>query len=485
MIVSVDAYRSMEFLTVIWAYYCLLGFFMYSSSGSMTYFAGILVTLSLVVSWYGLYQFFWGFDSLQRFVESVATNADKSAALGIISGKRVFSTFALPGTLWGFLVVALPVHLFLWKQGDAATAAPGHRWLKIGLAISIASLLGAGLLTRSFGFVVALGLLAGTYIATATGLSRKVLPILIVLLILAISAGVFYITRTEGINTANPAVLRFKSWVSAWNIFAMNPMGTGLNTYGVVYTQYMQPGAGETQQAHNTFLQVISELGYPAIFAAMALVVVLVKSDRTLRLREKPLYLLLALMMWVFHNIIDINMYFPSMGVLGAVLIGVLLSRPQRRFETARPIVGAMACIGLMMVVFSAVILLSSELQHRAQVEYENMKPEEAVATLETARMLNPFNPAIYEESGEILLDLHHKTKKPGYLERSTASFARAIQLSPDKANPRIWYALCLSSADNLDAAIKEIRIARELFPSNTRIHAIIRLMEQRVHGAS
>src|SRR5271170_3531737 len=47
LLLSVDVYRSVEMLTVFWAYYCLAGFFIYSPANSMEWFAGTVVVLSL------------------------------------------------------------------------------------------------------------------------------------------------------------------------------------------------------------------------------------------------------------------------------------------------------------------------------------------------------------------------------------------------------------------------------------------------------
>jgi hypothetical protein len=67
-VVSVDAYRSLDFLAMFWAYYCLVGFFMYAAHDSVTGFAWVMVLLAAVVSAYGIYQYFWGFDELRSYV---------------------------------------------------------------------------------------------------------------------------------------------------------------------------------------------------------------------------------------------------------------------------------------------------------------------------------------------------------------------------------------------------------------------------------
>src|SRR6059036_2342997 len=150
--VSVDWYRSLEFMAVLWTYYCLVGFFIYAGFGSIRYVAGTAVALSLIVSIYGCYQYFWGFEQLYEFVTySGSSSIMKLPVPGGNTPSRVFSTLALPGTLWGFIVVALPLHAVLWRR---------HRLLDALLVISAGLLLTTGFLTRSFGFLAGLALLS-------------------------------------------------------------------------------------------------------------------------------------------------------------------------------------------------------------------------------------------------------------------------------------------------------------------------------------
>jgi hypothetical protein len=476
LLVSVDLNRSLEFLTVLWSYYCLLGFFLYSSHDSVDLFAGAIVVLSLIVSGYGLYQYFYGFDQLYNFV-SYSGSADviKVPALETIATRRVFSTLALPGTLWGFLVIALPIHGILWRR---------HRLLDAALILSAVLLLATGLLTRSFGFVIGLFLLilGAALIQLRTMVWRHLGELLAVIVILSTLGGAFYMARRQAIEQSNPVVLRAKNWLSAWSIFAANPLGTGLNTYGVVYPQFMQSDANETQYAHNTPLQLLSELGYPGLLAAIAFVLFVTHVTKSGIVVQGKRCLLLALMVWVVHNMIDIDIYFPSVGVVGIVLLGILFARPQKEHaQFPSPVLAGFIVMAVCALGFSGLVLVSGELQHRAQAEYENSKPAVALATLTTAQKFNPLNSSLFHDYGEIALDLHHKTKDQQYLERSTESFQRAIKLSPLKSGPHMGLGLCLSTANKMDDALQELWIAQQLFPSSDYVRSVARLLENRV----
>ena len=472
--VSVDSYRSLEFTSILWAYYCLFGFFLYAGFDPVKPLAVCMVALCAIVSGYGLYQYFWGFDQLYSYVAYAGSDQIlKIPALERIATRRVFSTLALPGTLWGFLTIALPFHASLWRHS---------RWIKAALALGAFMLLATGFLTRSFGFLVGLFVVTAAWmILRHRQLLWRLAPILIVLTLVG---GAFYSLRRGAIEGANPALLRAKNWMSAWTIFSAHPMGTGLNTFGVVYPRYTLPGANETQYAHNTPLQLLSELGYPALIAGACLLLLALRARRRGEYRSLSPYVLLALAVWFAHNMIDINVYFPSMGVLGAVLLGVLLRQPS---VTPQPLAKTgsvmIASAGILALVFAALAMVSTELQYRAQAEYDENRLEAAAETLEIAKSIMPLNSSLYHDSGDMNLNLYHRRHDAKYLEAATHSFRSAIALSPEKAGPRIGLSLCLASANRVENALDELRAAQRLDPGSKYVHAIARLLEKRRVG--
>jgi len=473
-LLSVDVYRSLDFITLIWTYYCLIGFFLYAGFEPLKPLAWCMVALSLIVSGYGLYQYFWGFDRLYTFVfYSGSDKVVKVPALALIASRRVFSTLALPGTLWGFLVVALPLHAALWKKNRLGNA---------GLVVSAAALLATGFLTRSFGFLLGLLVLAGAWLFLhhRRFVWNKLTPIV---LGLALVGGTFYGTRRGVIEGSNPAGLRLYNWISAWTIFSTHPLGTGGNTFGVMYPRYMLPNANETQYTHNTLLQLMSEFGFPIVILAAALLLLLVHRWNRLawRITARTGYewILLAMAAWLVHNLVDINIYFASIGVIGAVLIGILFWKNERNVSPpAAWQIGVFGLLSLVVVAFASLSMVSSELQHRAQAEYEDHKYTAAVATLDQAKAIMPLNSSLFYDAGEILLDVYSRSRDARNLTSATESFRRAMALSPMKVGPHVGLGLCLSWTQDKETALKEVRIAEELYPDSTYVQSIVKLME-------
>jgi tetratricopeptide (TPR) repeat protein len=179
---------------------------------------------------------------------------------------------------------------------------------------------------------------------------------------------------------------------------------------------------------------------------------------------------------------IDINVYFPSLGVIGAVLLGVLLWKPTAAAQPwAKTGTLGAVCFSLIVLIFSGFAMVSTELQYRAQGEADENRFQDAANTLELATKLMPLNSSLFHDSGDINLNLYHKKHDIRRLEIATASFRNAIALSPYKSGPHIGLGLCLSSANRVEDALEEIRIAQRLAPDATNAYAIARLLEKRL----
>jgi hypothetical protein len=204
----------------------------------------------------------------------------------------------------------------------------------------------------------------------------------------------------------------------------------------------------------------------------------------SLRFAERE-FILIALAAWCFHNLIDIDFYFASIGTVGAILIGVFLRNSAATFiPPGKPLTAGIGVVALAAVTFSGLVLFSSELQNRAKGEYESLKPLVAVETLMQARALMPFNSGLYNDAGQIQLELSQKRHDPQYLIAATESFRRSIKLSPNKIESHIGLGLCLSSNKDVEGGLKEVHIAERLYPDNTYAQAVARLMEKNLASA-
>jgi hypothetical protein len=107
------------------------------------------------------------------------------------------------------------------------------------------------------------------------------------------------------------------------------------------------------------------------------------------------------------------------------------------------------------------------------------MKPEAAIATLMEARALMPLNSSLFQEAGQIQLELSQKRREPKYLAAAIGSFQRSIELSPNRVDSHVGLGLCLSAGRDVAGGLKEISIAQKLYPDYAYADAVVRLMEK------
>lgn len=473
---SDDLNRSVEFLGLLWSYYCLFGVFRYSDEDLRFGSCVVLILVAAAVSLYGIYQYLWGFDGLQAFVEtSQAPTAVRAPVLGILASQRVFSTFALPGTLWGFLILTVPLHGALWPRAST--------WQRALILANVVLVVGVAALTESYGFVLGLLVVGMGWALTRPQLRIRRLTLLSALVV-PLAGGIVGVLYAARLATYNPVWLRLQNWLSAWDIFMANPLGSGLNTYAILYLQHQQPGANDTQFAHNTPLQLVAELGVFGV-CIMLLVALRILPRGWSILRSVTgvrRFLLLALLVWCVHNLMDINVYFGSIGAVGAALAG-LFTWSGGRERSPTPPRFAIAGVGILstcVLLASAMTYVSGEYLFRARGELEFRRLSDASESLRIAARINPFDSSIMHEAGQTEFELYYATRERLHLEAAGAYFSRAIQLSPLKVGPRIGLALCFSTEDRVSEAIQELKIAEALYPLGTQASNIRRMIERR-----
>jgi len=90
--------------------------------------------------------------------------------------------------------------------------------------------------------------------------------------------GEFSINRfIDSVNTDDPTTGRAHFWSVTLNIIKAHPyVGTGLGSFGVIYTQYdTRNGLFRLEQAHNDYLQILSDAGVVGAVLGLGFVVLL------------------------------------------------------------------------------------------------------------------------------------------------------------------------------------------------------------------
>ena len=141
--------------------------------------------------------------------------------------------------------------------------------------------------------------------------------------------GEFSIYRfIDTVNTDNPTSGRAHFWAVTLDIIRSYPfIGTGLGSFGVVYTQYdSRNGLFRLEQAHNDYLQVLSDGGIIGAALGLAFVVVLfylaikrIKSQDSFR-RGVALAALSGCFAVLVHSFFDFTLHTTSNALLFLVM---------------------------------------------------------------------------------------------------------------------------------------------------------------------
>jgi len=302
-------------------------------------FIRILLFLTIGIILYGFYQYFFNFELIQKVVEKLdyLSPEQKEGILRRIFSGRIFSTFALPTTLAGYVVMVIPLNL--------SYLAISLRRTKVFILYLIPLIfsLTAMMLTASFGGLVSLvGGMVLTFLVVIYkkgNLRRFLLQLLIVIIILGV--GLWAIGRFRGFNIwdlsagENPIRLRALNWQVGYDMGKDYWLkGVGLGNYGTLFPLYKLPGSQDTQFAHNSLVQLFSEVGLTGVLVLLLALIPLlwrmVRGVRRLYYQESnwerrvlSLGLLTSIFVFILHNLIEINLYFPSLGLLGVFLLAL------------------------------------------------------------------------------------------------------------------------------------------------------------------
>jgi hypothetical protein len=354
--------RSQEVFLLFFSYSCLLFSLWRCKLRSEALCASLLtlVVVATVVGAQALYQHFAGLDALKAEL-MLRTNMDgdfKAALLARTQSGRVFANFSLPNTLAGLVTMILPIQvgLLLASLLRSKLLELPPTWntilrsplIRLALVTGILQSIWVLALTQSFGGWVCLccSLGAVLFVWLRSRGRRSDWIISAGLLLTLAGSWLAWTSYKRGFRlwnlsaAENPITLRLNTYKTALDIFRDFPVtGVGLGNYGTHNPRYQTSPRLVTQFAHNTPLQLLSEGGVLLIVGLLCVGVAGIwwKSSpnqiSSQPLSSDPLYLGMigSLVAWLVHNGLDIDFYFPSLGALGFLVLGLFWDYPTRK----------------------------------------------------------------------------------------------------------------------------------------------------------
>ncbi len=403
--------------------------------------------------------------------------------LTALSG-RVFSRFALPSQFAIYLLMLFPLHgVLLLRERRVGVKLLWAGGLLLNLTMFI--------YTKSFGAwftlfcLVACGILfvlvqyqAATWQRILVG-SLIILPIILgIIYVIGMLRGQ-HLWNFQGNNPLWYRLLNWKVAVSIWRDHFF--LGTGLSTFGILYPQYMPPGANESNYAHNSYLQIGVEYGLVGLLlilwliAAWALIALTMLKKQGIGRTSSPhnsrpffadvrYASALGGMAFLLHNVIDFDLYVFPLGAIGVALLALSINTGEHLSQTRQQphrsgwVALCVGC-GLLIASISDWQQTEASRQHSAARMYiQAQRYEDAAEASQKAFRAWPSQPAYHALAGSVSLFQQRADNAVQY-------FQTALKADP---NPP-WFHAGLAEAYlaeyNLSLAYVESRRAAELFP--------------------
>lgn len=345
----------------------------------------------------------------------------------------LFSFYFNPNVFAGFLILVLPIffHSFFQTSGG----------IRFRYGLGIALVLIALFLTQSRGAL--LSLLLATPLALRSKRAWQLTLLVSLLLVLSI-----FLHPLKGVkwprHLSQDRSLLFRELIykSTLRGIAKRPLGYGAYTFRTVYPR-LKLGGASTLMAHNAYLQMALELGFPGLFFfLLTLFYLLSKKSPPFRT---------ALLAFALHNLVDYTFYFPSHLLLFLFL--VFLDEKEQGIERTWRLKREELALLALPLIFATLFLfqanraleqaedLNDEHSFQAsqqllsQVPFSNLslralklhaqnllwlgKPALAVKVLQQALRLDPHNPDLLYPLAVSYLHLHQESKALALLEEA------------------------------------------------------------------
>jgi O-antigen ligase len=416
-----------------------------------TVVAAALAVVGSLTALHGMYQRLLGFDEALRQTAGrpeLAVHAERLAT------GRVFSTFLLPSTFAGFLLLSGPLTVWLAVR----SRGPSRAAWGLSAALQAAALF----LTYSHGAWVALTLA----LLLAAAVSRRSLRLtaLVGAGAAVVLLAAIVLLRGERVGAPDsPVDERLGNWEVALLEVRDHPLaGVGWGGYGGAYTRYQRPGMNQSRYAHNTFLQVLAEGGLTTLpFLLVGIGAVLGRLGRRDR-RPGGAAFTVALIATVLHNGVDFTLLLPSVAIPFFLVLGAAATaRAGARWA------GGAAALGLAVAVAAAGIPLglAGASAREARDAVAEGRAEPGRDAMERAVALDPASAEYRDFLARWWLD--HGA--PGI---ARAQAEAACRLAPATPHHRTTLEMACLAEGDLACAWRAAGRAAALFPASAAYRA-------------
>lgn len=282
-------------------------------------------------------------------------------------------------------------------------------------------------------------------------------------------------------DTLGSFKVRLNYWKACPSMVRDFPFGSGIGTFGSIYTKYKIPQAREVQLAHNSFLQLWTEIGTLGVLGFLLVWIMFFRNwQKTFRIaytKALSIGMYMGCGAFLIHSLVDFGFYVPGISMNVWLFIGMIeamKTKSKKGTDASRKLSG---CRG-MKIVFSMFLVLVvwvisvilvrpsiAEIHKDRAIDYlRNKNLGLAEEELETAIRFDKTNGQYYSLLGKTL-------EQEGRFDGATDYYRKAI--AHNKYMPHYHFALgkllIMRGKGNsvmIEEGIKEFEKTVELYPT-------------------
>ncbi len=461
----------------------------------VTSFLIILLFSAMLVSLYGIYQYFWGLNLTREYIATHYRMGELPAALlSRLSSNRIFSTFVYPNMFAGYIVMLFPIGLVM--------AISSKSLLKYVFLIISALLLYCLFLTKSIGGYFTIIFISVFFLIFYFLKEKKKLLVGSGLFILFSLILFLLLFKLGDLPHSSSFQDRLGYWQASLRMVKESPLlGSGPGTFGSRFARYKLPWTMETQHAHNNFLEIWVEMGIFGLLFFLWLwwnffrvaVRKIIHPHPNLppsrgRIEKGGLILLglsLAILAFLVHSFGDFDLYNPSLATITFFILALAVVRLK---ENHRYCVqnSVLTKIVLLLIMVMLIFLggmnfrkILAERKAKQSVELINKNRfSEGRAMLQRALSYQPGNPAYWYKLSAIDQHTAFGQKDSSALKKAIESMQKAIALNPDpayyhyKLSQLYWFKGVLEKNHSfLEKGIGQLKEAIKRYPTKSIYH--------------
>ncbi|HOL21513.1 MAG TPA: O-antigen ligase family protein [bacterium] len=469
------------FNTQILAYWCI--FFLIKKNfitkeQKKVIFITIIIS-GLLVSIYGLYQYFVGFEETRQFIYSRPELLKTLPPTFIerIMSNRVFATFVYPNVFAAFLLFLIPLSYFYAFSKE-------NTILKWAAILTVILAFWNMFLTNSSGGIYILLFILQIMLLFLIFDERKlkiILPVIIILEIAIMYGG--YIT--EKLPKMLSFIDRVRYWNSAIAIFKEHPVsGVGAENYRYYYTKYKLPETMEAKHPHSILFASLAETGLTGTFSLFAfLITITVTLFRKARASPLEAGLAFSFLAFFLHNLIDFDFINPAVAILFFITGGIALNGQENNREINQySLTRWLNFLIIFIIILTGINYIRYSLSQKAiNMSGRERDINSKLYYIERASTLYPLNFEIYEKKGDIFYTIFTVKEDPVYREQAKIAYQQAIALNPLLTGVYRNLAFLYEGSGDHKSAEKMYLKLLEIYPNKKQFNVEVAMFYKRI----